>query len=82
MGTETQEALYKIISEATLLADMENVTFDVNTTFWKLRSPRKSIFYRMEKMIAATEISALDHNNNILREHCFRILKLFQNTGF
>ena len=36
----------------------------------------------MEKMIAATEISALDHNNNILREHCFRILKLFQNTGF
>ena len=35
MGTETQEALYKIISEATLQADMENVTFDVNTTFWK-----------------------------------------------
>ena len=32
MGTEAHEALCKIISDATLLADMDSVTFDVNTT--------------------------------------------------
>ena len=32
MGTEADEALCKIISDATLLADMEHVTFDMNTT--------------------------------------------------
>ena len=33
MGTEAHEAFFKIASDATLLADMEHVTFDVNTTF-------------------------------------------------
>ena len=32
IGTEAHEALCKIISDATLLADMDSVTFDVNTT--------------------------------------------------
>ena len=74
MGTEAHEALCKIISDPTLLADMKHVTFDVNTTLLevfhslKIRYLPKSIFYRMEKMIAGTEISALDHNNIILRE--------------
>ena len=44
MGTETQEALYKIISEATLLADMENVTFDVNATFLEVKISTKEYF--------------------------------------
>ena len=74
MGTEAHEALCKIISEATLLPDMEHVTFDVNTALLevfhslKIRYLPKSIFYRMEKMIAGTEISTLDYNNNILSE--------------
>ena len=33
MGTEAHEALCKMISDATLLADIEHVTCDVNTTF-------------------------------------------------
>ena len=74
MGTEAHEALCKIIFEATLLADMEHVTFDVDTTLLevfhslKIRYLPKSIFYRMEKMIAGTEISTPYHNKNILRE--------------
>ena len=32
MGTKAHEALCKIISDATMLADMEHVIFDVNTT--------------------------------------------------
>ena len=74
MGAKAHEALCKIISDATLLAYMEHVTFDVNTTLLevfqslKIRNLPKSIFYRMKKMTAGTEICALDHNNNILRE--------------
>ena len=74
MGTKAHEALCKIISDAALLADMEHVTIDVNTILLevfhtlKIRYLPKSIFHRMEKMIAGIEISTLDHNNNILRE--------------
>ena len=50
MGTEAHKALCKIIFEATLLADMEHVTFDVDTTLLevfhslKIRYLPKSIF--------------------------------------
>ena len=55
MGTKAHEALCKIISDATLLADMEHITFDVNTTLLgvfhslKIRYLPKNIFYRMAK---------------------------------
>ena len=33
----------------------------------KIRYLPESIFYKMEKMIAGTQLAALDHNNNINR---------------
>ena len=49
IGAEAHEALCKIVSEATLLADVEHVTFDVNTTlmevFHSLKISAKEYFF-------------------------------------
>ena len=74
MGSESHEKLWRILCEKTLLADLENMTEQVNTTmledFHALKIaylPRKT-FFDIEKMIAGTKIAALDHNHNVNRE--------------
>ena len=65
MGSAAHEKLVKIISNKTLVADLEHMTEKVNTTLLEVFHAKKSTFFRMEKMVAETQIAALDHNNNI-----------------
>ena len=74
MGSEAHEKLKSIILEPGLLKDMIQMTEQVNTTVLevfhavKIRYLPKSTFYQMEKMIAGTQLAALDHNNSVNRE--------------
>ena len=74
MGSESHEKLWRILCEKTLLADLENMTEQVNTTmledFHALKIPYlpRKTFFDIEKMIAGTKIAALDHNHNVNRE--------------
>ena len=74
MGSSAHEALKKIVTQKQLVADMEKMNEKVYTTYLevfhslKIRYAPKSIFYGMEKMVAATQLAALDHNNNVNRK--------------
>ena len=74
MGSLAHEKLIKIVTEPILVRDMEKLTAQVNTTLLevfhgvKIRYLPKSIFYKMEKMVAGTQLAALDHNHNVNRE--------------
>ena len=56
-----------------LVNDIKKMTEQVNMTMLeifhgvKIRYLPKSIFYKMEKMFAGTQLAALDHNNNVNR---------------
>ena len=74
MGSLAHEKLIKIVTQPMLVADLEKLTNQVNTTLLevfhsvKVRYLPKSIFFQMEKMIAGTQLAALDHNHSINRE--------------
>ena len=82
MGSAAHEKLFKIISEKTLVADLEHITEQVNTTLLevfhvkKISYLPKSTFFQMEKMVAGTRIAALDHNNNIYRSQVSKFLRI------
>ena len=69
MGSTVYEKLVNIISEKTLVADLEHMTKQVNTTLPEVFHAKKmsrlpnSTLFRMEKMVAGTQIAALDHKN-------------------
>ena len=64
MGFAAHEKLVKIISEKMLVADLEHMTEQVNTTLLEVFHAKKmsylpkSTFFRMEKMVAETHSSA------------------------
>ena len=74
MESDSHEKLRKILCEKTLLADLENMANDVNTAMLKVFHTLKIVylpkktFFGIEKMIAGTQIAALDHNHNVNRE--------------
>ena len=74
MGSEAHQKLVKIVTQSVLVADLEKLTEQVLTTVLevfhsvKIRYLPKSIFFRMEKMIAGTQLAILDHNNNVNRD--------------
>ena len=74
MGSESHEKLRKILCEKTFLVDLENMTEQVNTAMLqvfhalKIAYLPKKTFFGIEKMIAATQIAALDHNHIVNRE--------------
>ena len=75
MGSESHEEQQKILCEKTLLADLENMTKQINTTmlevFHALKIaylPFKKTFFGIEKMIVGRQIAALDHNHNVNRQ--------------
>ena len=82
MGSAVDKKLVKIISEKTLVADLEHMTEQVNTTLLEVFHAKKtsylpkSTFFRMEKMVAGTQIAALDHNNNINRSQVSKFLRI------
>ena len=61
MGSESDEKLRKILHEKTLLADLEHITEQVNTTMLevfhglKIAYLPKKTFLGIEKMIAGTD---------------------------
>ena len=74
LGSEAHDGLCKVISDPVLLEDLEHCTCQVNTTLLevfhsaKIRYLPKQVYFRMEKMIAGTQIAALDHNHSVSRE--------------
>ena len=74
MGSESHEELQKILCEKMLLADLENMTKQINKTMLevfhalKIAYLPKKTFFGIEKMIAGRQIAALDHNHNVNRE--------------
>ena len=78
MGSEAHEKLIKIVTQPILVKDLEQMTEQVHTTLLevfhsiKIRYLPKSTFFRMEKMIAGTQLAVLDHNNNVKREQVRR----------
>ena len=82
MGSAAHEKLAKIISEKSLVVDLEHMTEQVNATLLEIFHAKKvsylpkSTFFRMEKMVAGTQIAALDHNNNINRSQVSKFLSI------
>ena len=82
MGSAANEKLVKIISEKNLVADLEHMTKQVNTTLLEVFHPKKmsylpkSTFFPMEKMVAGTQIAALDHTNSINRSQVSQFLHI------
>ena len=83
MGSESDEKLRKILREKTLLADLEHMTEQVNTTMLevfhavKIAYLPKKTFLGIEKMIAGTQIAALHHNHNANREQVQKTVIFF-----
>ena len=74
MGSEAHEKIIRVLSEKSLLGDLEQMTEQVNTTMLEVFHavkigylPKKTCF-SIDKMIAGTQIAALDHNHNVNRE--------------
>ena len=73
-GSMAHSMLAKIITEPQLLEDMEKMTEQVHTTYLevfhsvKIRYLPKSVYFKMEKMIAGTQLAVLEHNHNVSRE--------------
>ena len=86
MGSPAHEKLIKIVTQPVLVADIEKLTNQVNTTLLevfhsvKVRYLPKSLFFRMEKMIAGTQLAVLDHNHNVNREQVSISLALIQSA--
>ena len=84
MGSTVYEKLVNIISEKTLVADLEHMTKQVNTTLPEVFHAKKmsclpnSTLFRMEKMVAGTQIAALDHKN-INRSQVSKFLHIWNN---
>ena len=82
MGSAGHEKLVKIISEKTIIADLEHMADKVNTTLLEIFHAKKvsylpkSTFFRMEKMVAGAQIAALDHNNNVHRSQVSKFLSI------
>ena len=77
MGSPSHEKLREIVTEKQLLNDLSQITKQTHTTLFevfhasKIRYLPKSVFYGMEKTLAGTQLTALDHNNNINRQEVF-----------
>ena len=82
MGSAAHEKLVKSISKKTLVADLEHMTKQVNTTLLEVFHANKtsylpkSTFFRMEKMVTGIQIAALGHNNNINRFQVSKFLRI------
>lgn len=74
MSSPAHQELCKIVLNDVLVKDLEKVCDQISTTLLevfhsvKIRYLPKSIFYGYEKMIAGTQLAALDHNNNVGRD--------------
>jgi len=72
-GSPAHESLKKVVLNKILVKDVQKMNQHVFTTYvevfhaLKIRYLPKSIFFEAEKMIAAMELSALDHNINVNR---------------
>lgn len=79
MGSAAHAKLIKVVTQPVLVKDLEQMTEQVNTTLLevfhslKIRYLPKSTFFKMEKMIAGTQLAILDHNNNVNREQKYSI---------
>ena len=74
VGSEVHEKIIRVLSEKSLLGDLEQMTEQVNKTMLEVFHavkigylPKKTCF-NIDKMIAGTQIAALDHNHNVNRE--------------
>ena len=79
MGFTAHEKLVKIISDKMLVADLEHMTKQFDTTPLEVFHAKKISYlhsFRMEKMVAGTQIPALDHNNNINRSQVSKFLRI------
>ena len=82
MGSAAHEKLVKIISDKTLVAELEYMTEQVNTTLLKVFHAKKIShlpkckFFQMEKNVTGISIAALDHNNNINRFQVSKFLHI------
>lgn len=91
MGSPPHEGLRKVIFQPQLVKDLEKMNKKIYTTYLevfhsvKIRYLSKSVFYNMEKMIAGTQLAALDHNHNVNREqvsaHFFHICTNSSHNG-
>ena len=86
MGSGPHQVLCKIVQEKMLVKDLEKLSVEICTTLLevfhslKIRYLPKSIFYGYEKMVAGTQLAALDHNHNVDRgQVCmiFNTLKVY-----
>ena len=74
MGSVAHEKLIKVVTQKVLVADLEKLTEQACTTMLevfhsvKIRYLPKSIFFKFEKMIAGTQLAALDHNHSVNRK--------------
>lgn len=82
MGSEAHNKLVKIVTQPCLVKDLEKLTEQINTTLLevfhslKIRYLPKSTFFKMEKMLAGTQLAILDHNHNINREQVYKTLQI------
>ena len=82
MGSAADEKLVKIISEKTSVADLKHMTEQVNTTLLEVFHAKKVSYlpkrtlFRMEKMVAGTQIAALDHSSIINRSQVSKFLRI------
>lgn len=80
MGSPAHTSLIKIITQPTLVKDLEQMNEQIHTTMLevfhalKIRYLPKSSFFGMEKMLAGTQLAILDHNNNCNRAQVSGIL--------
>lgn len=76
MGSAVHEKLVKIITQPVLVKQVQQMTEQIHTTLLKvfhalkIRYLPKATYFRMEKMIAWTELAILGHNNNVDRAQC------------
>ena len=74
MGWEAHGKIIRVLSAKSLLGDLEQMTEQVNTTMLevfhavKIDYLSKKTCFIIGKMIAGTQIAALDHNHNVNRE--------------
>lgn len=68
MGSPAHNALIHIVTQKTLVKDLEQMNEQIHTTMLP-----KSLFFGMEKMIAGTQLAILNHNNNCRREQKYQV---------
>jgi len=74
MGSPLHDVLKKVVLEKQLVKDFSKMNLQIYTTYLevfhavKIRYLPKSIYFNIEKMIAGTQLAALDHNHNVGRE--------------